>query len=143
MADGYEGPERRMSRHQSTDEGRLAELGYKQELKRDWSMLHNFGVSFSIIVCYLSFKLSLAPILTYLPVRHHWNNHPLRIRSTHWRPWRHVRGMDRRVLLHHVRRSRHGRDCLRHPLRRRALLLVCHPRTQETCTACILGNRLV
>jgi hypothetical protein len=51
--DGYEGPARRMSRHQSTDEGRLAELGYKQELKRDWSMLHNFGVSFSIIVCYL------------------------------------------------------------------------------------------
>lgn len=33
------------------DEDRLAELGYKQELRRDWSMLHNFGVSFSIIVC--------------------------------------------------------------------------------------------
>ena len=32
------------------DEGRLAELGYKQELRRDWGMLHNFGVSFSIIV---------------------------------------------------------------------------------------------
>ena len=32
------------------DEDRLAQLGYKQELKRDWSMLHNFGVSFSIIV---------------------------------------------------------------------------------------------
>ena len=31
------------------DETRLAELGYKQELKRDWSVLHNFGVSFSII----------------------------------------------------------------------------------------------
>lgn len=37
-------------RSKSRDEGRLAELGYKQELKRDWSMLHNFGVSFSIIV---------------------------------------------------------------------------------------------
>lgn len=34
----------------SLDEDRLAELGYKQELRRDWSMLHNFGVSFSIIV---------------------------------------------------------------------------------------------
>jgi hypothetical protein len=33
------------------DENRLAELGYRQELKRDWSLLHNFGVSFSIIVC--------------------------------------------------------------------------------------------
>ena len=32
------------------DEDRLAELGYKQELKRNWSLLHNFGVSFSIIV---------------------------------------------------------------------------------------------
>jgi hypothetical protein len=32
------------------DESRLAELGYKQELKRDWTVLHNFGVSFSIIV---------------------------------------------------------------------------------------------
>ena len=31
------------------DEGRLAEMGYAQELKRDWSVLHNFGVSFSII----------------------------------------------------------------------------------------------
>lgn len=38
------------------DEDRLAELGYSQELRRDWSMLHNFGVSFSIIVrnAYLS-----------------------------------------------------------------------------------------
>lgn len=32
------------------DEDRLAQLGYKQELKRDWTMMHNFGVSFSIIV---------------------------------------------------------------------------------------------
>lgn len=32
------------------DEDRLAQLGYKQELKRDWSLMHNFGVSFSIIV---------------------------------------------------------------------------------------------
>ncbi|KAL8778318.1 MAG: hypothetical protein Q9194_002066 [Teloschistes cf. exilis] len=31
------------------DETKLAELGYRQDLNRDWSMLHNFGVSFSII----------------------------------------------------------------------------------------------
>ncbi|KAL8748440.1 MAG: hypothetical protein Q9184_007303 [Pyrenodesmia sp. 2 TL-2023] len=31
------------------DEYKLAQLGYKQDLNRDWSMLHNFGVSFSII----------------------------------------------------------------------------------------------
>ncbi|EWC47303.1 hypothetical protein DRE_03422 [Drechslerella stenobrocha 248] len=33
----------------AADEGRLAELGYKQGLKREWSFVHNFGVSFSII----------------------------------------------------------------------------------------------
>ena len=31
------------------DEDRLAELGYEQELNRNWSLIHNFGVSFSII----------------------------------------------------------------------------------------------
>ncbi|KAK6337835.1 hypothetical protein TWF696_001314 [Orbilia brochopaga] len=31
------------------DEDRLAELGYKQDLKREWSLIHSFGVSFSII----------------------------------------------------------------------------------------------
>ena len=35
---------------QAKDEDRLAEIGYKQELQRNWSLLHNFGVSFSIIV---------------------------------------------------------------------------------------------
>jgi hypothetical protein len=35
---------------QQQDEGKLGELGYKQELRRDWSLMHNFGVSFSIIV---------------------------------------------------------------------------------------------
>jgi hypothetical protein len=38
------------------DESRLAELGYKQELRRDWSLLHNFGVSFSIIVRKISLE---------------------------------------------------------------------------------------
>jgi hypothetical protein len=32
------------------DEDRLAQFGYKQELRRDWGLAHNFGVSFSIIV---------------------------------------------------------------------------------------------
>lgn len=35
---------------EAMDEHKLAEMGYRQDLKRDWSMLHNFGVSFSIIV---------------------------------------------------------------------------------------------
>ncbi|KAL8669350.1 MAG: hypothetical protein Q9168_006055 [Polycauliona sp. 1 TL-2023] len=43
-----EGPKSDM---EATDEQKLAEMGYRQDLQRDWSMLHNFGVSFSIIVC--------------------------------------------------------------------------------------------
>ncbi|KZT01961.1 amino acid transporter [Laetiporus sulphureus 93-53] len=31
------------------DEAELARMGYKQELKREWGLLQNFGVSFSII----------------------------------------------------------------------------------------------
>lgn len=31
------------------DAATLEQLGYNQELKREWSLLHNFGVSFSII----------------------------------------------------------------------------------------------
>ncbi|KAI4222381.1 MAG: hypothetical protein L6R36_006183 [Xanthoria steineri] len=34
---------------EAMDEHKLAEMGYRQDLQRDWSMLHNFGVSFSII----------------------------------------------------------------------------------------------
>ena len=39
-----------MGSKQAQDEHTLAELGYKQELRRDWSVMHNFGISFSIIV---------------------------------------------------------------------------------------------
>jgi amino acid transporter len=38
-----------MSETLSADEKRLAELGYKQELKRGWSGFANFAISFSII----------------------------------------------------------------------------------------------
>ena len=37
-------------RLEEKDEEVLAEFGYKQELRRDWGMMHNFGISFSIIV---------------------------------------------------------------------------------------------
>src|SRR2546430_4602699 len=33
----------------SSDEQRLAELGYKQELSRSWSGFQNFAISFTII----------------------------------------------------------------------------------------------
>ncbi|KAH8803093.1 amino acid/polyamine transporter I [Xylogone sp. PMI_703] len=47
-------PERVVSRRSSNpveiaDEEELAEFGYKQELRRDWGLMHNFGISFSII----------------------------------------------------------------------------------------------
>lgn len=32
------------------DAEELANFGYKQELRRDWGLMHNFGISFSIIV---------------------------------------------------------------------------------------------
>lgn len=38
------------ARGPEADEDRLAQFGYKQELKRDWGLAHNFGISFSIIV---------------------------------------------------------------------------------------------
>ena len=38
-----------MTQTLSSDEQRLAELGYKQELKRGWSSFSNFAISFSII----------------------------------------------------------------------------------------------
>jgi hypothetical protein len=51
MASGEPIVERRASnRDIEGDEDRLAQFGYKQELKRDWGLAHNFGVSFSIIV---------------------------------------------------------------------------------------------
>jgi amino acid transporter len=42
-------PTRREQPHESDDERLLAELGYKQELKRKWSGFSNFAISFSII----------------------------------------------------------------------------------------------
>ncbi|EPE27260.1 hypothetical protein GLAREA_03175 [Glarea lozoyensis ATCC 20868] len=41
--------ERTTSKADVRDEEVLAEFGYKQELKRDWGLTHNFGISFSII----------------------------------------------------------------------------------------------
>ena len=43
------------------DEGRLAELGYTQELRREWSLLHNFGLSFSVI----SIMTGIAQLMGY------------------------------------------------------------------------------
>ena len=63
-----------MASKQAQDEHTLAELGYKQELRRDWSVMHNFGISFSIIV---SIPLPSSGLLDYayqtcLSRRQHW-----------------------------------------------------------------------
>ncbi len=46
------GLERRISTVEEKDEEELGQFGYKQELKRDWGLMHNFGISFSIIVSF-------------------------------------------------------------------------------------------
>jgi hypothetical protein len=50
MADPEHALHRRASTTDEQDEEVLAEFGYKQELRRDWGLMHNFGISFSIIV---------------------------------------------------------------------------------------------
>lgn len=59
------------------DEGRLAELGYTQELRREWSLLHNFGASFSIIVRGSPFKdkgRSMADAISHAECRDWYHN---------------------------------------------------------------------
>ncbi|KAF1981878.1 APA family basic amino acid/polyamine antiporter [Aulographum hederae CBS 113979] len=53
------------------DEARLAQLGYKQELKRDWSVLHNFGVSFSIISVVTGITTLFRSVFALLDFQHH------------------------------------------------------------------------
>ena len=66
------------------DEGRLAELGYTQELRREWSWLHNFGASYSIIVCgipnfegYKDQTLTIGGVMTE---RGNWYHNPVFLR---------------------------------------------------------------
>ncbi len=61
---------------ETKDEYKLAEMGYRQDLKRDWTMLHNFGVSFSIIVClpYEDDVLTLYDPLI-LDIERHYRSH--------------------------------------------------------------------
>jgi hypothetical protein len=53
------------SQRKIQDEDRLAQLGYRQELNRDWSLVHNFGVSFAIIVSILATGSSLGSIFSW------------------------------------------------------------------------------
>jgi hypothetical protein len=55
---------RRQSTVEEQDEQVLAEFGYKQELRRDWGLMHNFGISFSIIVRLCRTTTSVSILLT-------------------------------------------------------------------------------
>jgi hypothetical protein len=64
--------ERRHSTVEEKDEEELAEFGYKQELKRDWGLMHNFGISFSIIVSVSSLSIE-SFWLIIVAVCYYWN----------------------------------------------------------------------
>lgn len=94
MADPEHARRRRTSTVDEQDEEVLAEFGYKQELRRDWGLMHNFGISFSIIV--------RPPILLFLSVTeiyavsHHGYYNTLRI-------WLDNRWSRRYFILSHTR----------------------------------------
>lgn len=136
---------RRMSRQKSTDEGRLNELGYKQELQREWTLLHNFGVSFSIIVCIvLAFSPAKPRVrsdrVTVYRDRH---NNLVRVWPYNRRSRRDVRWVDRCLFLYHVRWSRHGRDRIGHSICWRSIFLGSDSRAEKARPVRVLGDRLV
>lgn len=86
MADPEHALRRRTSTSDEQDEEVLAEFGYKQELRRDWGLMHNFGISFSIIV-----RLpipSSESITDVYAVGHHRYYNTLRIWLDNRRSWR-------------------------------------------------------
>lgn len=78
------------ARGPAADEDRLAQFGYKQELKRDWGLAHNFGISFSIIVsssiprCCASTAV-IADHQCLDAECHHGNHHPIFLWIDYWR----------------------------------------------------------
>lgn len=64
------------------DAQRLAEIGYKQDLRRDWSLLHSFGISFSIIRCAASPRLGMGAVLIGHCSKRHYRYHD--VRATIW-----------------------------------------------------------
>jgi hypothetical protein len=109
-----EEPEHGLTRHASTveeqDEAGLAGFGYKQELKREWGMLHNFGISFSIIVrgSLSALISSESPSLTICAVCHHRYHNTFSIWTCHWWPGGHGSWMDYRLTIHNVCCARYG-----------------------------------
>lgn len=117
----------RVSSINQQDENELAQFGYKQELKRDWGLMHNFGISFSIIVCSALQLLHAAGFLSDVwTVSNHRHYNPLPIWARHWRAGRHVGGLDRRLVLHYVRCAGNGRDRFRDTYGWRTILLGCY-----------------
>ena len=105
------------------DESKLAELGYAQELQRDWSVLHNFGVSFSIISVITGIttlfryvfkslrKMGSPSICCSETSANHSRSvadHMMQLWPQHRRSRCDDSGMDMRLILHNVRRHRYG-----------------------------------
>ena len=80
---------RTTSKADMDDEAVLASLGYKQELRRDWGLAHNFGISFSIIVSLAQPSLRLLPyskgtVLNRTTVSYHRYHHTLQLWIEYW-----------------------------------------------------------
>ena len=74
---------------------------------------------------------------------HHGNHHSVRIWTIHRWTRRHVRRLDRRLLLQLLRRARYGRNRLRRPHERRSLLLGRHLSPGRQVALLLLDHRLV
>jgi hypothetical protein len=81
--------ERTTSKVDVRDEDVLAEFGYKQELKRDWGLTHNFGISFSIIVGLVR-REDWECLLMGFAVCYYWYYYAVSIWASYRRSWRYV-----------------------------------------------------
>jgi len=96
----------RLSTVDAQDEEVLAQLGYKQELRRDWGLMHNFGISFSIIVRPPIISMFLY-LINFL-VCNYWNHNPLPIWTHDRRTRSYVCGVDHHFHLYYVCCARNG-----------------------------------
>jgi hypothetical protein len=135
------------------DDGRLRELGYKQELKRHLSYDTASPPSYRIISCRqlelcsstASFAQGAVQLLHLLHrhLRADGGHDALQHRPGLRRARHHDARLVRRGRLHHGRRPLHGRDLLRLPDLRRALLLERAPLRQTLGALRLLDHRMV
>ena len=127
------------------DEGRLAELGYTQELQREWSWLHNFGASFSIIVSESlhTARCTRLTINVLMIERSNWHHNPFPLRAEYWRAGCHDCRMDRCQLFYNVCCSEYGGDPVVYTNIGGPLLLGVYAFATTACSLLLLDHRLV